>query len=100
MLQWAKLWPDEQGSHEAVSACAVIEVPNKTYTQGMLPLAVVVLKKDYVGQEPTVQKELETLCSIELAEYARPSEYVFRDSLSFTTVGKVDYRALEWEAER
>lgn len=76
----------------SVDKCTV--VGNKT---GKLISHVVIQGKQ---SEDEIRGILAALCKAELPGYAQPSEYVFRDSLPLTTVGKVDYRALEQEAER
>ncbi len=86
--------------HNAVSACCVVGMPDKKHSQGDLPAAHVVLKTEYVGKEQEIKKELSKLCKNKLPEYAQPVTYKFRDVLPLTTIGKVDYRLLEKEAEK
>ena len=42
-----------------------------------------------------IEKELRTLCEEHLPEYSRPVYYTFHEKLPLTSIGKVDYRALE-----
>lgn len=85
-------------SHEAVQSCCVVGIPDKEHSQGKLPAAHVVLAPAFSGQKSDVQQQLAALCQKELPEYAQPVDYVFRDSLPLTPIGKVDYRALEKES--
>ena len=82
-------------SHEAVQSCCVVGIPDKEHSQGKLPAAYVVLAPEFSGQKSDVRQQLAALCQKELPEYAQPVDYVFRDSLPLTSIGKVDYRALE-----
>ena len=82
-------------SHEAVQSCCVVGIPDKEHSQGKLPAAHVVLAPEFSGQKSDVQQQLTALCQKELPEYAQPVDYVFRDNLPLTSIGKVDYRALE-----
>lgn len=77
--------------HSSVEKCAV--VGNK---QSRL-IAYIVLKE---GCFENVQKEFQELCASELPTYSHPVFYVFKDGLPLTPVGKVDYRALELEAQK
>ena len=83
--------------HNAIQSCCVVSTPDPDYTQGMLPIAHIVLNKEYAGQEGAIKQELQVICHRELPEYAQPIDFLFRDSMPLTTIGKVDYRALEEE---
>ena len=82
-------------SHAAVQSCCVVGIPDKKHSQGKLPVVHVVLASEFSGQKSDVQQQLAALCQKELPEYAQPVDYVFRDSLPLTPIGKVDYRTLE-----
>lgn len=79
-----------------VDTCTVIGVPHKIKSQ--TPKAVIVLKQ---GVENTmeVREEIRRYCYKNIAKYAVPTEYEFRDSLPKTAVGKVAYRDLEKKKE-
>lgn len=62
-------------------------------------VAFVVLK-DIDQTERNVEKELATLCENSVPSYMWPVEYRFVSDLPHTPVGKVDFRALEKEAEK
>lgn len=77
-----------------VDNCGVIGIPHPYKIQ--VPKAYIVLKK---GIEPTpeITKEIKEYCAKNLAKYMLPKEYVFRESLPKTIIGKVNYRELEKE---
>lgn len=81
--------------HKAVKACCVVGTPDKEHSQGKLPVAHIVLNQEFAQREEFVRKQLVALCLKELPEYAQPINYVFCESLPLTSIGKVDYRALE-----
>ena len=74
--------------HPAVMEAAVIGVPHAYY--GEIVKAFVVLKPG--AKVPP--GELEAHCATNLAEFKRPKEIEFRDSLPKTAVGKILLRAL------
>lgn len=80
---------------QSVKDCCVIGTSDKAHSQGELPFACVVLNKEYIDKEKSVEKELAKLCEAELPEYAQPVGYKFLDTLPLTPIGKVDYRELE-----
>lgn len=80
-----------------VSNCAV-GVADTSHSQGKLPIVFAVLN-DGANAE-SVKAELFELCKKELPEYVQPADFVFIDKMPLTPIGKVDYRALEKEAEK
>ena len=80
-----------------INACCVVGVEDKDQAQGKLPLAVVVWNERC--DKKSAKEELHELCQKELPEYAQPVDFVFVDALPFTPIGKIDYRALEKQAE-
>ncbi|NLC48580.1 MAG: long-chain fatty acid--CoA ligase [Tenericutes bacterium] len=82
---------------EYVSACTVIGIPHKIKSQ--VPKAVIVLKKG-VEDTPKVRTDIKRYCYENIAKYAIPAEYEFRDSLPVTAVGKVAYKTLENEHKK
>lgn len=80
-----------------VSNCAV-GVTDTSHSQGKLPIVFAILKD--VCNADTVKKELFELCQKELPEYVQPVDFIFIDKMPLTPIGKVDYRALEKEADR
>ena len=81
--------------HLAVAACAVVGAGEGAYSQGMVPKAFVVFKRDSGRQADEMLAEIKDLCRRELPEYAQPASYTVLDSLPLTPIGKIDYRALE-----
>ena len=75
----------------------VCVVAQKHIERNFVPVAFMSLKQETTEKS---KKELIDLCSQELPEYAQPYDFIFRDSLPLTPIGKVDYKALEKEAER
>ena len=62
--------------------------------------AHVILNPEMQTQKDTVEQELRKLCEEQLSDYSRPYYYTFRETFPRTAAGKVDYRALEREAQR
>lgn len=79
-----------------VDTCTVVGVPHKIKSQ--TPKAVIVLKQ---GVENTmeIREEIRRYCYKNIAKYAVPTEYEFRDTLPKTAVGKIAYRDLEKKKE-
>ena len=84
-------------THKAVESCCAVGTPDKSHSQGQLPIVHIVLKPEYKGRDTEVEFELVELCKNELPEYAQPSAYKFRETLPVTPIGKVDFKALEQE---
>lgn len=81
-------------AHPGVLMCTVIGVPDPYKMQKVK--AFVVLKN---GVEPDdeLKNSLKEHCAKNIAKYAMPYEFEFRDSLPQTLVGKVAYTVLEKE---
>ncbi len=86
--------------HKAVENCSVVGTKDTEHRQGQYPVAHVILKPDAVGMEKQIERELMQLCKQELPDYAYPVDYIFRDKMPQTSVGKIDYRALEKESNK
>lgn len=80
--------------HEAVLNCGVIGVSHPYKVQ--VPKAYIVLKNN-IEVTSKVKKSIKEHCEKNLAKYMLPKEYVFRESLPKTLIGKVNYRELEKE---
>lgn len=80
--------------HPKVEMCGVIGVPHPYKVQ--VPKAFIVLKKG-VDVNSDILKDIKEHCNKNLAKYMIPKEFVFRDSLPKTIIGKVNYRELEKE---
>ena len=80
------------------SACAIaIPHPYRLH----VVKAYIVLKDRAATEEKKelVRQKMEEICKSDLIPYARPVEYEFREDLPKTKIGKIDYRALELEAQ-
>lgn len=80
--------------HPAVKDVCVIGVPHPYKLQ--VPKAYIVLNEGY-HESAVILRELRQYCEKNLAKYMLPKEYVFKDSLPKTMVGKVDFKKLEKE---
>ena len=80
--------------HEYVLNSCVIGVPHPYKIQ--VPKAFIVLKD---GKKPTlkVKNEIKEYCEKNLSKYMIPKEFVFRESLPKTMIGKIDFKKLEEE---
>ena len=83
--------------HPAVLNCGVIGVPHPYKVQ--VPKAFIVLNDGY-KVDGNLKKEIKEYCEKKLAFYMIPKEFVFRESLPKTMIGKVNYRELEKEEEQ
>ena len=83
--------------HEDVLTCTVIGIDHPYKVQ--VAKAYIVLKD---GIEPTkeVKESIKEYCERNIAKYALPYEYEYRNSLPTTLVGKVAYRELEKENKK
>ena len=80
--------------HEAVFTSVVIGIPHPHKVQ--VAKAYIVLK-DGIKYSRDIEKSIKEHCERNLAKYALPYQYEFRDDLPKTLVGKVAYRELEKE---
>ena len=62
------------------------------------PVGFIVLK-DKSMEHKVVEEQVRESCEKELPPYMIPAEYRFVEKLPYTSVGKVDFRKLETEAE-
>lgn len=82
--------------HPKVEMCGVIGIPHPYKVQ--VPKAFIVLKKG-VEVNGEILKDIKEHCNKNLAKYMMPKEFVFRDCLPKTIIGKVNYRELEKEEQ-
>lgn len=75
----------------------VVGIPDSNYSQGLLPKAHIILKPEFQGYEELIKEQLQTLCQQKLPEYAHPIDYKFRKEFPHTSIGKVDFVALQNE---
>ena len=81
--------------HSAIKMCCVVGKNDELHNQGKLPVVYVVLKENGKECVEVIKDDLIKMCQKELPEYAQPVEYVFCQELPLTSIGKIDYRALE-----
>ena len=95
--QGTKMFPDRIEkviySHPNVQLCCVIGVPDEVRVN--YPEAFVVLK----DKTSSAAEEIMELCEMNLPEYMVPVGIVIIDDMPRTSAGKIDYRALEKQAE-
>ena len=84
-------------NHPYVLNCGVIGVPHPYKVQ--VPKAFIVLNED-VKLNSKVKDEIKDYCKKNLAKYMIPKEFVYRESLPKTLIGKVNYRELEKDSEK
>ena len=80
--------------HESVLNSCVIGVPHPYKVQ--VPKAFIVLKDGY-KDNLKIRSEIREYCEKNLSKYMIPKEFVFRESLPKTMIGKVDFKKLEEE---
>ena len=80
--------------HPAILNCGVIGIPHPYKVQ--VPKAFIVLNEGYKADN-NLKKDIKEYCEKNLAFYMIPKEFVFRESLPKTMIGKVNYRELEKE---
>ena len=85
-------------NHSDVSNCAIIK--HEKAGLGTLPLAYIVKSENAKNSEENIKIELFKVCKNNLPERAVPENFIFIDKMPLTPIGKVDYRALEKEAEK
>ena len=83
--------------NKLVDECMVVGIPDPDYSQGFLPKAHIILKPEYKEFEGIIEEQLRDLCQEKLPEYAQPVDYKFRDSFPYTSIGKIDFMALQRE---
>ena len=82
---------------DTVETCCVVGVTDKTHSQGKVPVVFAVLAAN--ADKQVTQQTIQRLCENELPEYAQPAKYTFIDALPVTPIGKIDYHALEKQAQ-
>ena len=83
--------------HEYILNSCVIGIPHPYKVQ--VPKAYIVLK-DGLKDTVKVRSEIKEYCEKNLSKYMIPKEFVFRQSLPKTMIGKVDFKELEKETAK
>lgn len=68
---------------------------DKQHMQGKQPVVFVVCNEEYKEENAQIILELKNLCNSELPEYSQPAEFYILEKMPLTSIGKIDYRALE-----
>ena len=66
---------------------------------GFAPIAYIVLEKGVTESKEHITENIKKVCEEQLPDYLQPFRYKLLESLPKTSIGKVDYRALEKLAE-
>lgn len=85
-------------SHPNVKTCKVVGMPDLEHSQGKLPKAYLILEDENVDIKE-LEEEIFSMCREKLPEYSQPVEIEIRTTLPLTSIGKIDFIALEKEAE-
>lgn len=95
-----KMFPDRiekvLNSHPAIQTSCVIGVPDERRIH--YPKAIIELNADYIPND-ALKEEIRAFCVGKLPDYQIPDVIEFVDALPRTERGKIDYRALEKQAE-
>lgn len=81
--------------HDFVENCCVVGMEDQQHMQGKLPVVFVVCNQRFDNDREPLISEIKTLCGEQLPEYAQPVDIHFVEKLPLTSIGKIDYRALE-----
>ncbi len=83
--------------HPCVDNCAVVPIADSVTFQK--PAAFIILKKN-IPHDQNIENELKSYAEKNLQDGYKPVKYIFVDKFPLTKVGKVDYSALEREANK
>ncbi len=81
---------------DSINAISIVGKPNKETINDLI--AFVVLEEG-ISREHALSA-IQQFAKDKLESFERPVAFIFEDKLPLTTIGKVDYRALEKEAEK
>ena len=81
--------------HPYIESCGIIGIPHPYKIQ--VPKAFIVLKSN-IKITNKVKKDISDYCEKNLAKYMIPKEFVYKESLPKTIIGKINYLELEKEA--
>ena len=82
--------------HEYILNSCVVGIPHPYKVQ--VPKAYIVLK-DGLKVNAKIKNEIKEYCEKNLSKYMIPKEFVYRESLPKTMIGKIDYKKLEEEKD-
>lgn len=84
--------------HPSVENCAVVGIENSDNKSGQIPTAFIQLKNN-TTKNGRVLIDLELYCKEHLPERDTPMRYNLIDKIPLTSIGKIDYLALEKQAK-
>ena len=84
-------------THYAVNSVVVIGVKSKEYDNGYIPTAIIVLDEKYLNIKEEIIEELKCLSLEKLPPRDVALDYRVRESIPYTSVGKIDVKLLEEE---
>lgn len=97
------VWPSDSEriieKHPCIESCCVVGVKDVEAGQGEIVTAFIVIKKDCEKAAERIIEELKEECLKNLPTRDVPLQYFVRPELPLSGVGKIDYRALEKQAE-
>lgn len=104
VVEGHNVWPSviEQtiSMHPDVAECVVIGIDDLFIKNSKIPVAFIVTG-DYIQKEiREVEREIIALCNEKLPERDMAKKYIFIEQIPLTSVGKVNYLALEKIAEK
>ena len=79
-----------------IEQCSIVGMPDQN--EKSAPIAHIILKKEYIGKENEIIREIEKVVSSNLPEFNIPKKYVFREEIPVTEMAKVDFKQLELES--
>ena len=88
---------DVISKHKNVMACKVIGISDSEHSQGKVPMAFIVVDENCHRNFEEIKEELINDCQKYLPEYSQPCDFIAKDHLPLTSIGKVDFIALEEE---
>ena len=96
---WPSVIEEVVTRHPGVKECAVVGMPNPENKNGKIPTAFMVVEDGYEAND-TLISDIDCFSKQHLPERDVAMAYRFINKLPLTLVGKVDYRALEKDAEK
>ena len=96
---WPSVIEEVVTRHPCVKECAVVGMPNPTNKNGKIPTAFIVVEDGYEATEELIE-DIDRFSKVHLPERDVAMDYRYIDKLPLTLVGKIDYRALEKEAQK
>ena len=74
-------------------------MPKKHKERKIVPVAYVTLTDDSISSEKA-KDILYDYCKKHISKYAQPYEFIIRKELPLTSIGKIDFKKLEIEADK